>query len=407
MSEWLDERIRELERELDGLPEPKRTWFLAPERATTPRLAAQIALATSSPIVAAILKTGGGAVAVLNDRRQVLALNAAYLGLLGVDEPSAALGLRPGEAVRCVQAATNAPAGCGTGPACRTCGAAIAILSALEHVGAEERDCAMTVERDGALVDTEFRVRAQPIELGVERLVVLSLNDVSAERRRAALERAFFHDLQDLLTAIGGALDAMDGASPEMIQLEAADARVMAARIAQEVKLQKALAEAVPSSYAPIVETVPVAGILDGLASIFQHHPVAIGRRLRVTGGSDGLLVETDPYLLERLLMNLMRNAFEASPERAEVALRVDPAEREIAFRVWNAGLIPPSVAPRIFQRYFTTKGGDGRGQGTFAVKHFGERVLRGRASFTSTLAAGTTFELRIPRSFRSTVVQG
>ena len=98
----------------------------------------------------------------------------------------------------------------------------------------------------------------------------------------------------------------------------------------------------------------------------------------------------------------MLQNAFEASPERTEVALRVDPAVREMAFRVWNPGLIPPSVAPRIFQRYFTTKGGGDRGQGTFVMKHFGERVLRGRVSFTSTKDAGTTFELRIPRSFRS-----
>src|SRR5512138_1813311 len=105
MDEGLEQRIRELEQELDALPEPRTTWFLESERVTTPRLAAQIAFAASSPIIDAILKTGAGAVAVLNDRRQVVAFNSAYLRMLGVDEPSAALGLRPGEAVHCAHAA--------------------------------------------------------------------------------------------------------------------------------------------------------------------------------------------------------------------------------------------------------------------------------------------------------------
>ena len=60
------------------------------------------------------------------------------------------------------------------------------------------------------------------------------------------------------------------------------------------------------------------------------------------------------------------------------------------------------AVAPRIFQRYFTTRNEDGRGQGTFVVKHFGEKVLRGRVGFTSTKDGGTTFQLSIPRTIPS-----
>jgi signal transduction histidine kinase len=269
----------------------------------------------------------------------------------------------------------------------------------VEQGGSAERDCAFTLEREGTLIDTEFRARAQRLEVGGERLIVLSLTDVSAERRRAALERAFFLDLQDMLAAIVASLDAMEGASTELIQVEAADAREVATRIAQEVRLQRALMSAAPSGYEPAIATVPVGGIVETLGGIFQYHRIAAGKRLRVSGGVDGLLVQTDPYLVHRILAHMLVNAFEASPDRAEVSLRVDAAEREIAFRVWNPGVIPPSVAPRIFQRYFTTKGDGARGQGTYTMKYFGEKVLRGRVSFTSTKDAGTTFELRIPRS--------
>jgi sensor histidine kinase regulating citrate/malate metabolism len=55
-------------------------------------------------------------------------------------------------------------------------------------------------------------------------------------------------------------------------------------------------------------------------------------------------------------------------------------------------------VRPRIFQRCFTTKPGEGRGQGTFAMKLFGEGYLGGTVSFETSAREGTTFELRLPR---------
>lgn len=402
MDDALAGRIRALEQELDALPEPRRTWFLEPERTSGDALAAQIALASSSPIVAAILGTWTGAIAVLNSRRQVVAVNAGYLALLGVERPEEVLGLRPGEGVRCAHAAEKLPGGCGTAPACRTCGAAISILSALAEGGTAERDCAFTVIRDGARVDAELRVRAQALEVPPERFLLLSLIDVSAERRRIALERAIFHDLSDLLVGVLGACDAMDGADPAEITVAAADARDVAAHIVQELGLQRALMAPLPSAYAPAVARVPLDGILDGLRGLFQHHPVATRKRLRVSGNARDVVVETDPFLLQRLLTIMLLNAFEASPEGTDVRLTVVAGVREIALRVWNPGVIPAGVAPRIFQRYFSTKGDDGRGQGTFVLKHFGEKVLRGKVGFTSTREAGTTFELVIPRSIRA-----
>jgi signal transduction histidine kinase len=398
----LEARIQELERELDALPEPKATWFLEPARSEGARLEAQIAAASGSPVIEAILRSWAGAVAVLNAQRQVLAVNAGYLDLLGVDAPEAVLGLRPGEGVRCVHSQEHVPGGCGTSLACRTCGAAVSILAALREDGPAERSCSFTFLRNGALVDTELRVRAQSIAVQGERLILLSIVDVSLERRRAALERSLFRELADELGAVVAACDEMDGASAAEVTLAAADAREVAARIARELDLQRALMSAIPVGYAAAPVAVPIGGILDGLRALFRHHPLAARKRLRVQGAGDANVVETDPFLLQRLLTHLLLNAFEASPEGAEVALTVEARDGAIAFKVWNPGEIPPAVAPRIFQRYFTTHDDEGRGQGTFVVKHFGERVLRGKVRFTSTRAGGTTFELAIPRSLRA-----
>lgn len=57
----------------------------------------------------------------------------------------------------------------------------------------------------------------------------------------------------------------------------------------------------------------------------------------------------------------------------------------------------------RVFQRYFSTKSGDGRGLGTHMMKLVGETLLKGTVSFSSSAEDGTTFRIRLPRAIAHT----
>jgi hypothetical protein len=87
-------------------PEPS-TWFLPAERAPAAALAEQVRGAAQNPVVDAVLRTWAGAIAVINPQRQIVALNAGYLTAAGVQDPAQLLGLRPGEAIGCDQAAVQ------------------------------------------------------------------------------------------------------------------------------------------------------------------------------------------------------------------------------------------------------------------------------------------------------------
>lgn len=374
------------------------TWFLPAERAAPALLARQIAHATASPVVDAMLRSWGGAVAVLNEQRQLVALNATYLEAVGAADPAAVLGLRPGEAIGCSQAAAH-PGGCGTARACATCGAAVAIVSSVARERPEERDCVLTILRDGAPLELDLRVRAVPLAVDGLTFTLVTLTDVTAERRRAALERAFFHDLANLVAGLTGAADALDDPDPEAAAAVAGDVRALTARLSREVQVQRALASARPGALRVSVARLALGPALAHLRSLFQHHPAAAGKRLEVEAPAGLPALDTDGELLQRVLTNMLVNAFEATPPGGEVRLSVAEVGGEVAFRAWNQGVIPPSVAPRIFQRYFSTKAGEGRGHGTFVMKLFGEAWLRGRLGFTSSAAAGTTFELTLPRT--------
>lgn len=65
---------------------------------------------------------------------------------------------------------------------------------------------------------------------------------------------------------------------------------------------------------------------------------------------------------------------------------------------MWNAGAIPVAVRPRLFERFFSTRGA-GRGHGTWALKLLAERVLGGRVAYTTAQDEGTWFPLVLPRA--------
>jgi len=385
-----------------GRPPRPSTWFLPAERAAPDTLDAQITWAMTNPVIDAILTTWAGAAAVLNPQRQIVALNSRYLLAIGLDDPATALGLRPGEAIGC-EHARESPGGCGTSASCASCGAAIAIVAAMARERPEERDCVVTVSRDGQQVDVDLKVHASPLDLDGQSFTLLTLADVSSERRRAALERAFFHDLSNLVAGLAGACDALGHADPEERASAAQDLHLLTSRLSREVQMQRAIASARPGALRVSVERVQLARLVGQMQKLFQHHPVAAGKALQVVHAGDGA-VDTDGFLLHRIVTNMLVNAFEATPAGGQVRLTVEEGSDGPAFRVWNDGAIPAALAARIFHRYFSTKAGEGRGQGTYVMKLFGETYLKGRVAFTTSAEAGTAFELRLPRSLGTPV---
>lgn len=102
---------------------------------------------------------------------------------------------------------------------------------------------------------------------------------------------------------------------------------------------------------------------------------------------------------LRQVLMNLLLNAIQVSPQGGRVWLRVEAGARQLEFSVADEGPgIPQSIAHRIFEPFFTTRPG-GAGLG-LAVSH----QIAIAAGGTLTLAnpgssGGTCFVLMLPRA--------
>jgi signal transduction histidine kinase len=345
----------------------------------------------------ALLETFATLLAVLNAQRQVVAVNRPLLERLGVRQEDLRSGLRPGEALGCVHA-EQAPEGCGTGTACLSCGAAIAITTSGAEGRPAVRECLLaTVGEDGATESREFRVRAVPMVLGESQYTLLSLEDIREQKLREALERVFFHDVLNELQALTGLLELVAISGPEAAWERLPRMERLALRISRELQSQRDLSLLHHGDYQLRGERVTVAELWRVLEGAFDGHRVARGRRLVLDPASEPLALETDRGLLERVLENMAKNALEAVPQGAEVHVGCAPTAEGLRFACWNPGAIPAEVVPRIFQRFFSTKGGTGRGLGTYSMKLLGERYLGGRVGFT-TGPEGTTFTLDLPR---------
>jgi signal transduction histidine kinase len=373
-----------------------KTYFAPAERATRKEMQQDIALTSQSPVIDALLQTASGLLAVLNEHRQVLAVNDAFLRMLGVDNPSRVLGLRPGEAIRCVHA-DELEGGCGTSEFCSTCGAAIAIVATLASGTPEDRKCVVTIERDGDKVELCLKVRSHLFAIGDRRFILLFLQDISIPERWAALERVFFHDISNLLTGLQGASTLLQPAGGPQNEELVAMIRQLSSRLAGEVAVQRALCKSDLAHVRLAKKPTRVQQIIEEIGGLFTNHPAAKGKTLRLPDKAGNKAVTTDPALLLRVLGNLLTNAFEATEEGGDVRLWVEEEPTAITFYVWNRQAIPANAAKRVFQRYFSTKPEPGRGLGTYATKLIGEQFLGGKVSFMSSESEGTTFRFRLP----------
>jgi signal transduction histidine kinase len=243
-------------------------------------------------------------------------------------------------------------------------------------------------------VDIALLVRAQPITVAERRLLLLLVHDVTVEQRRAALERTFFHDINNLLAGLLQSCEVLAAREPSDLTEMISDT---ARRLHGEVAIQRYLASVERGQYRATWRTCGARKIVAEIRRFFGEHPAARDRRLECETPGQDVSITTDASALFRVLCNMVLNALEATETGGVVKLWAEPREGAVAFCVWNRSAIPAEVRRRLFQRNFSTKAEAGRGIGTFSMKLLGEDILGGDVSFTSSEADGTVFRFLHP----------
>jgi len=291
--------------------------------------------------------------------------------------------------------AVESPGGCGTTQFCTVCGAVNSVLESQRGV-ASEKECRIMSANHNAL---DLKVTATPYEWEGEEYTIFAIADISDEKRKQNLERAFFHDILNSAGGISGLTSVLEITEDPVEMNEMA--RIInrgANNLIEEIKSQRLLSAAESGELVlscKMVETVP---FLKELAEQYSQHEVMVNKYLHIDPKAENIVFATDKALLRRIVGNMIKNALEATMPGSPVTVSCSLLDdTEVEFSVHNKSFISKEVQLQLFNRSFSTKG-VGRGIGTYSMKLFGEKFLKGKVSFESTRDKGTTFFLKVPK---------
>ena len=146
----------------------------------------------------------------------------------------------------------------------------------------------------------------------------------------------------------------------------------------------------------PRMQPVEAAELMQSVAMLAQHAAAERNVTVAVKADADAPPVHCDPEQIKQLLLNLLLNAIDASPENASVHMLGGFANGRYRMEIRDEGAgIPPATAQHIFEPFFTTKA-NGTGLGlaiasTIAAQH------DGKLACVSEDDRGTTFVLDLP----------
>ncbi|AVM52493.1 signal transduction histidine kinase [Bacteroides zoogleoformans] len=297
---------------------------------------------------------------------------------------------QPGDFLHCTNA-THSPGGCGSSEYCAECKLRNSVKEALDSSRVVHEEVVLSVDYNQKMILQET---ATPFEFEGNKYAAIFVINVSERKQEQMLERVFFHDMMNLVGALGNFVNILKE-TPEQEILN--EVKRLTDQLMDELTTQKELIYAENG----ILALQPGDITVEEFMSYASHSlcPMVEARKCELAiqnNCESGMTLYTDMKLLHRIILNMVKNAAEASEEGGIITLTAAPEENSVLFSVNNPGVIPENFRGSIFHFGLSSKG-EGRGIGTYSMKLFGENYLKGKVWFTTNEAEGTTFFFRIP----------
>ena len=342
---------------------------------------------------------------ILSPERQIIYANNALLSLISGLTADDYLGDRPGELLGCIHAAETI-GGCGTTASCRFCGAVNAIVECQRTGEQIQKECRISTSVDGNPVSYDFMVTATPFPFNGHSYIVFTVKDISDQKRRKVLEKAFFHDVLNTAGGLNGILYVMKETEDQKLLKELNEFATTASNdLIEDITSQRALMAAENGELVVHNTNFQINELMDDVAKTMRHHETAGGKIITVEVFNESQHMFSDTRLIKRILTNLTKNALEASFNSDTITLSAKKTDHTIHFSVHNSGFIPEAISRQIFQRSFSTKGIN-RGLGLYSIRLLSIRYLKGDVSFTSNETDGTKFTVSLPVNMSQMVLK-
>lgn len=144
------------------------------------------------------------------------------------------------------------------------------------------------------------------------------------------------------------------------------------------------------------LESCDVALLLERAIAFSRFDPLSKQRHVSLAI-VEKVHARIDRYRMFHVLINLLRNALQATPPKGRIELRLRREERACVIEVEDSGIgMSQAVQERLFTPFFSTKGQQGLGLGLHMSKTTVEKH-GGALSCQSQEGVGTTFRILLP----------
>lgn len=356
-----------------------------------PEIKKQLLAISKNAIISHLMNSFPESVILLNKDEMVIECNEFSLEKFNVDK-KAVIGKHFGIFISCGYYDCE----CGKKPECNFCGWKDAILGVKNSHKPISVDYRMVCKKR----QLTFELLTTPIIVGDYEFCICVLKDVANKMKLQALERIFFHDILNIAGGVRGVAEIIvdnlleENPSEEVVEFGTVLSRA-SNQLIEEVIWYRDLLAAEHEDLKLNPTKFYSADILQEVVDAYSKHQVAKNKDLVITQSVDEELF-LDKVIVRRIVGNMVKNALEATPKGGTVSLKAENSTDEIIFAVHNEQHIPYDVQLQIFQRFFSTHSGGGRGVGTYSMKLLGEEYLQGKVWFESTEKAGTTFFFKV-----------
>lgn len=300
--------------------------------------------------------------------------------------------MRPGDFLNCINAADSKD-GCGMHEYCKQCKLRNAVKKALDINKVVVDECTLLL-KDNTKLSIEHTVT--PFNLAGNRYATVFAVDISARKQKQIMDRVFFHDVLNLMGALNGFVQLLLEEPDEELLREV---KKLSEQVISNISYQKDVMNAENRSLTLLPTDITVRSFMDDASISLCSTAQNFNCKISITNDcGEEVPIRTDIRLLHRIILNMVKNAVEASHENGIVTVNtyLENDKSSVVFAVHNEGVIPPEYRSRIF-RFGQSSKGIGRGLGTYSMKLFGESYLNGRVWFTTSEEDGTTFYFALP----------
>lgn len=324
---------------------------------------------------------------IINKARQVVYANRTFIEQLNFKSNDDFFGKRPGECLDCVRA-IESEAGCGSTDYCKVCG--FANVLGQSELGRQSLGECSIITRGGKT--HSFSVFTRPFVFENQNYIFCYLQDISDKRSQQFLEKTFLHDIQNSVSVLYAMHDILEDMSAEEIRTTIES---LSRKLNEEINSYRLITSAEDNSLMVKSTIVNILELIESVKADLLHIKAFRHKEVHIRGSATPLY--TDKTLLRRIMINLLKNALEASQNGEPVEVSIENREeKKWHIQVKSHPLIPAHVQLQLFHKSFSTKG-RGRGWGTYSIRLLTESYLKGKVSFVSNEKQRTVFSLEIP----------